>query len=219
MKMDFVNPPNPSELLLNFKKGQVLSTIDLTASYWQIPIRSDHTKYIGFVFEGESYTFCRLPFGLSTSMASLIRCMNTVLGEEIREFTSIYVDDLLVFSDNVENHLRHLNKVFEKFTAEGITIKLRKCQFVREKVTFLGHMISNKGIAIDPNRIDSIINFPNPRNVRELRGFLGLVNYDRRFCDNYSDLISPLVKLLRKKEIWKWGVEEKEAFAKQKMRI
>ncbi|KAG5883308.1 hypothetical protein JTB14_008595 [Gonioctena quinquepunctata] len=123
LKKDFVNPPNTNDLLLTFKKGQFLSTIDLTAAYWQIPIRSDHTKYIGFVYEGETYTFARLPFGLSTAMASLTRCLNTVLGEEFKEFTSVYVDDLLVHSDTVEAHLIHLDKIFDTLGRARFVLK------------------------------------------------------------------------------------------------
>ncbi|KAG5886588.1 hypothetical protein JTB14_011300 [Gonioctena quinquepunctata] len=204
LKKDFVNPPNTNDLLLTFKKGQFLSTIDLTAAYWQIPIRSDHTKYIGIVYEGETYTFARLPFGLSTAMASLTRCLNTVLGEEFKEFTSVYVDDLLV-------HLIHLDKIFDTLGRAGLTVKLRKSQFLRHDVSFLGHIISADGVSIDKTRIECINKFPTPRNLRELRGFLGFVNYERRFCKNYADPTLPLLKLLKKGQKWKWGPEEEKA--------
>lgn len=212
MRKDFVNPPNVNELLMSFKQDIVISSVDLTASYWQIPIGEKDRKFIGFIYEGDSYVFRRLPFGLSTSMASLIRCLNQVLGPEAREFTIAYVDDLLVFSDTVTEHFKHLRLIFEKFRLEGITVKLRKCQFIREKVMFLGHEISSKGISMDPKRVEAILEFPTPRNVRELRGFLGLVNYEKRFCDRYSELTVPLLRLLKKEERWSWGSIEKEAF-------
>ncbi|KAG5870692.1 hypothetical protein JTB14_003890 [Gonioctena quinquepunctata] len=211
LKKDSVNPPNTNDLLLTFKKGQFLSTVDLTAAYWQLPIRSDHTKYIGFVYEGETYTFARLPFGLSTAMASLTRCLNMVLGKEFKEFTSVYVDDLLVHSDTVETHLIHLDKIFDTLGRAGLTVKLRKSQFLRHEVSFLGHIISADGVSIDKTRIECINKFPTPRNLRELRGFLGFVNYEQRFCKNYADLTLPLLKLLKKGQKWKWGPEEEEA--------
>nr|CAI5829091.1 unnamed protein product [Callosobruchus analis] len=212
MKRDFIPPPNPSELLLSFKKGVVLSTIDLTASYWQIRIHEDDRKYVGFIYDGETYVFQKLPFGLSTSMASLIRCLNQLLGSTCNSFTVIYVDDLLVFSDSIDEHLNHLKTLFEKFLAEGITLKLRKCQFLRKDVVFLGHVISSEGVRIDPSRIEAISRFPCPRNLKELRAFLGLVNYEKRFCDRYSDLTVPLLRLLKKNERWSWGQEQKKAF-------
>lgn len=112
MCKDFVNPPNVNELLMSFKQDIVISSIDLTASYWQIPINEKDRKFIGFIYEGNSYVFKRLPFGLSCSMASLIRCLNQVLGSEAREVTIAYIDDLLVFSNTITEHFKHHNTHF-----------------------------------------------------------------------------------------------------------
>nr|CAH7717818.1 unnamed protein product [Callosobruchus chinensis] len=215
MKKDFVNPPDPNDILYSFQKGQVFSTIDLTASYWQIKINPLHSKFIGFIYEGESYIFKKLPFGLSTSMASLIRCLKGLLAP-CEGYVDVYVDDIRVHSDSVELHLYHLKVIFEIFLQEGVTVKLRKCQFLCEKIHFLGHVISADGITLDDRRVDAIQNFPEPRNIKGLRSFLGFVNYERRFCDHFSHLTNPLLKLLRKNERWHWGHEEREAFAKIK---
>lgn len=212
MKPDYVSPPNAEELLFDLKPDMVFSTIDLTASYWQIPINPKHQKYVGFIYEGETYVFIRLPFGLKTSMASLIRFLNYIFGQEYKDFLHVYVDDIYVFSSNIDSHLDHLRKIFEKFRKEGITLKLRKCQFLKTSVIFLGHVISREGITLDPKRISAIDNFPTPRNIRELRSFLGLVNYERRFCENYSALTIPLLKLLKKNVKWVWGSTENNAF-------
>nr|CAI5824872.1 unnamed protein product [Callosobruchus analis] len=215
MKKDFIGPPNSSELVFNFKKGMVFSTLDLTASYWQIPIAEKDRQYIGFIYEGETYVFTRLPFGLSTSMASLIRCLSQLLNKGCGEFTIVYVDDILVYSENVTVHLEHLKRVFEIFAEEGMTLKLRKCQFLADQL-FLGHIINSEGVMVDPERIDAIQNFPAPRNLRELRSFLGMVNYDSRFCNHYSNLTAPLLELLRKNHAWEWSDDEMEVFAKIK---
>lgn len=114
MKEDFLNPPNTNDLLWSFKKGQVLSTIDLTAAYWQISIKKDHTKYLGFIYEGDTYTFIYLPFGLKTSMASLMRFLKGALGDEFQEFTTLYVDDLLVHSDSIDDHFTHLRRILQR---------------------------------------------------------------------------------------------------------
>lgn len=124
--------------------------------------------------------------------------------------------DLLVYSHNNEAHLIHLQNIFEQFKSEGITLKLRKCQFLKQCVTFLGHLISSSGVQLDPKRIEAIENFPAPWNVRDLRSFLGLINYERKFCDRFADAVVPLLRLLRKGEKWSWSVIERNAFVNVK---
>lgn len=212
MMMDYTRPPLPVDLLLKFKGRQYLSTLDLTSSYWQVPIRERDRKYTGFLFENNTYVFNVLPFGLSTSVASFVKALDQILGPETQDFSFSYVDDLLVFSENADDHFRHLEIIFSKFRTSNITVKLRKSTFARAEVSFLGHIISPKGIRMDPNRINAIQNFPPPRNIKELRSFLGMINYDRRFVNNFSDLTVPLLRLLKKNTRYIWGVEEKSAF-------
>ncbi|VEN36010.1 unnamed protein product [Callosobruchus maculatus] len=108
--------------------------------------------------------------------------------------------------------MRHLKTLLGVLMAEGVTVKLRKCQFVRKEISFLGHIVSSEGVRIDPSRVEAIIKFPAPRNIKELRAFLGLANYEKRFCQNHADLVVPLLRLLKKNTIWSWGATEKEAF-------
>lgn len=216
MVKDHVMPPNPSEVIYNFSPGQVLTNLDLTASYWQIPIREDDQKYTGFMYDGQTYVFRVLPFGFSTSVGSFIRGLNIVLGEETQEFVLAYVDDLLVYSPDPITHLRHLKLIFEKFKRSGVTLKLKKCRFAVREVTFIGHILSAEGQRMDKSRISAIMNYPRPRNIKELRAFIGFINYDSHFCANYSQIVSPLFQLLRKGCTWKWGVEQSDAFEKIK---
>lgn len=116
-----------------------------------------------------------LSFGLSTSVGSFIRGLQTILRDEILNFACIYVDDMLVVSTTVEQHLRHLRHLFEKLRSAGVTVKLRKCCFDRLSLKFLGHVLTPTGISMDEERIRAIQEFPRPKNIRELRGFLGLV--------------------------------------------
>lgn len=212
MVKDHVNPPNPTDLLFEFTTGQVLSSVDLTASYWQIKILPEHQKYTGFSFDGHTYVFKVLPFGLSTSVGSFIRCLTKILGTETNSFVIPYVDDLLIFSKDFYTHMQHLRVVFQKFREAKITIKLSKSKFVSEKIKFLGHIISDQGVEMDPERIRAIKELPAPTNITRLRSFLGLVNYDHRFCRNFSALTVPLLRLLKKGQCWKWGQIEIEAF-------
>lgn len=216
MEKDLVIPPNPNELLMTFKANQVLTTLDLTSAYWQVPLREQDRKYVGFLHEGNIYRFKVVAFGLSTAMASLIRCLNSLLGPEVTEFAAIYVDDLLIHSDSIDEHLHHLNTIFKKMKEAGLTVKLRKCMFFREEVSFLGHVVSGKGVSMDPKRSQAIDQYPRPRNIRELRAFLGLVNYEQRFCKDYATLTVPLTRLLKKGVPWTWGVTEQDAFNRVK---
>lgn len=144
-------------------------------------------------------------------MASLIQCLNMVLEPECANFYCIYADDLLVFSENIPTHVVHLNIILRELRDAGMTVKLRKPQFIRKEVTFLGHIVSQKGIKFDPARINSIVNFPIPRNIKELRAFLRLINYEHRFCPIFSQKIEPLLLLLRKNKSWIWKTEQQAA--------
>lgn len=216
MVNDHVMPFNPNELLLKFTSGMCFSTLDLTAGYWQVEIVPEHRKYTGFLYQGETYVFNVLPFGLSTSVAGFIRALNTVLAEEFSHFVLPYVDDLLIFSKSPSEHLAHLKKLFGRFRKAGITIKLNKCRFAQKEVSFIGHLISPEGIKVDEKRVEAIKAFPPPRNLKALRAFLGFLNYDRRFCPNFSSLVLPLLRLLKKDTKWRWTSAEQEAFLKVK---
>lgn len=216
MVKDHVIPGNPNEFLFRFSANQCLSTLDCTASYWQIPIRQQDQKYTGFLYQGLTYVFKVLPFGLSTSVGSFIRGLTKILGEEVNDFVVPYVDDLLVFSSDPDEHLSHLEILFKKFLNAGFTLKLRKCHFAKREVRFLGHILTPRGVSMDQDRIKAINQFPIPRNPKQLRGFLGLTNYERRFCEKYAELAFPLYKLLKKGQKWVWGSEEHEAFEKVK---
>lgn len=138
MVKDHILPPRTDELLAKFDASRYMTTLDMTASYWQIPIKRDHRKYTGFLFDNVTYIHNVLPFGLSTSVASFIRALSKILGPDLQTFTLNYVDDLFVFSPSAEKHLQHLEIIFSKLQEANLTIKLRKSEFAK---FFLGHII------------------------------------------------------------------------------
>lgn len=213
MEKDHVLPPSSEQLLEKYDGEPWLSTLDLTSSYWQIPIREQDRKYTGFSYGNYIYQFRVLPFGLSTSVASFIRGLNRILGPELLRFTIPYVDDLLIFSKTPDEHLEHLGAILQRFREANITLKLSKCKFAKSKVLYVGHILSAGGIRVDPAKTSAILNFPQPRNVKELRSFLGLINYHRRFIKDFSILALPLYELLKKNAIWSWRQREAESFA------
>lgn len=209
---DTETPPRTEELLQKFHGRTSLSSIDLASSFWQLPLTPSSRKYTAFSYNGRTYVFKVLPFGLKTAVASFSRCMDIVLGPEVRSFTSNYIDDLLVASENFEAHLEHLRQVFQRLLDGGMTINLEKSHFVRREVPFLGHVLTPFGIRMDSVKVQAIKQFPRPTKIKHLRAFLGLCNFYKRFCKNYSDNTMGLRHLLRKKTRWEWGEKEEECF-------
>ena len=216
MVADCEAPRPPEDLLQSFQSIRFMSTIDLRASYWQIPLSPESTQYTAFLFNGQSYTYQVLPFGLKTAVGSFSRAMDLILGPEVRQFTVNYIDDLLIVSNSFDQHLLHLDMVLTRLRDAKLTINLEKSSFLQEEVRFLGHILSSNGIATDPDKIKAIQEFPAPKTQKHLRAFLGVCGYYRRFSDRYSDCIAPLTRLLRKGVRWIWSTTEQEAFDQTK---
>lgn len=211
MISDLEGPPAIDELLQRFHGKIFLTSIDLVSSFWQIPLSEDSKKYTAFLYNGRSYCYKVLPFGLKTSVASFSRCMDVVLGQEVRDFTHNYIDDLLIASANFDEHLQHIQAVCEKLRKANMTINLEKTSFVKE-VKFLGHILTPEGIQKDEEKVKAIMDFPKPTKLKQLRAFLGLCNYYRRYCKNYSEYSAQLNHLLKKGNPWRWGEKEEKGF-------
>lgn len=209
---DNEKPPEIQRMLQKFEGARFFSTLDLTSSYWQIPIKKDHRKYTGFMFDSRTYVYNVLPFGLSTSAASFSRAMDMVLGTEVLEFVQKYLEDIMVSSATFSEHLEHLRKVFTRIREANMTISVTKSKFAQAKVTFLGHVVGQDGVAIDPEKTSAITNFPKPKDERALKSFLGLVSYVSRFAPNFAAKAKPLYDLLKKNVAWKWDVDQELAF-------
>lgn len=209
---DTETPPKTEELLQKFHGCRFLSSIDLNSSFWQIPLSAGSRKYTAFSYNGRTYCFRVLPFGVKTAVASFSRCMDIVLGTDVREFTSNYIDDLLIASCNFPVHLQHISRVFRRLIAGGMTVNLAKSKFGRQEVPFLGHILTPLGIKMDEDKLRSIRKFPRPTKIKQLRAFLGLCNFYKRFCKQYSDHTAGLRHLLRKGNKWTWGDSEERCF-------
>lgn len=213
---DFEGPPPINEILAQCKNMKVMSTIDLTSSFWQIPLKEECRDFTGFLYDGKCYRFTVTPFGLSTSLASLTRGLDTVLNDEVKRCTVIYVDDCLCYSDSIEEHLIHLETIMKNLKEANITVNIEKSQFFRKKIQYLGYCLSTEGISPTEEKVSAILNFPTPRNPKQLKGFLGLTNFYNKFSSRYAESTQPLLRLLQKGEKFKWTVEMEEHFKKVK---
>ena len=144
------------------------------------------------------YKFLVMPFGLTNAPAVFMDLMNRVFRPYLYQFVVVFIDDIVVYSKNEEEHEQHLRIVLQTLREKQLYAKLSKCDFWLKEVFFLGHIVSAKGIKVDPAKIEAIVNWKPPRNVTKVRSFVGLAEYDGRFVNGFSVIASPLIKLLRK---------------------
>ena len=189
------------------------STLDLQCGYWQIPIREKDKKKTAFCTgDGQLWEFEVLPFGVCNGPASFARLMDAVLAGLTWKTCLAYLDDIIVYAPTWGVHLQRLQEVFERIRGAGLKLKPSKCCLAREEVPFLGHVVNSRGIQPDPKKLEAISAIPAPANVRELRSFLGIASYYRRFIRGFADIAAPLHCLLDKGATWKWSTECDEAF-------
>ena len=151
-----------------------------------------------------------MPFGLSNAPAVFQELMNIVLGCE--DFATAYLDDILIFSSTVQEHLKHIQTVLEKIREHGLKPKLKKCTFFEEETEYLGFIINNQGVKPDPKNVDAIKTLPHPTTVKQVRGFIGMCSYYRRFIPNFSEIAEPLLRLTKKYARFNWSTECQDAF-------
>jgi len=209
---DRERPMNIEDILIKFKGSKYLSSIDLTAGYWQCPLDKEFREVTAFLFQGRNYQFQVLPFGLVNSVAEFQKILDRVLRPEILQYVTIYVDDIHVMSNTFEEHMYHQETIFKKFSEHNITINKQKSHFLRSKIIFLGHVISTQGITMIPEKIETIQNFQPPQNKRQVQAFFGCINFYRKYMRDLSQSTAVLSNLTKKGNIWSWGQQQQRTF-------
>lgn len=220
--------PNIQDLIDKLHGKTVFSSLDLQSGYHQIKITPDDVPKTAFLTPMGQFQFKVLCFGLTNAPATFQRVMNNIFSDYIGKFVLVYLDDILVMSETPEQHAEHLKLVLERLRQYKLYAKLKKCEFNKPELKFLGHVVGREGVAVDPDKIAVIAKWPAPRNVKQLQGFLGLGNYFRKFVPHYSTLVAPLTDLTRKERAatfnWETWDQDKEcaewkAFEKLKSKL
>ena len=211
--------PRIDDLFDQLTGATVFSKIDLRLGYHQIKIRSGDIPKTAFTTRYGLYEYTVLPFGLTNAPASFMQLMNSVFMEYLDKFVIIFIDDILIFSESEEAHANHLRLVLEKLREHQLYAKFTKCEFWLKEVAFLGHVLSAKGIAVDPSKVQAVLTWEQPKSVTQVRSFLGLAGYYRRFIENFSKHAKPMTELLKKEKKFEWTPQCEESFLELKSRL
>ena len=198
----------------------LFTTLDLASGYWQVELESSDKEKTAFSTTKGHFEFNVMPFGLTNAPATFQRLMECVLAGISGELCLAYLDDIIVFSATFEEHLHRLAVVLQRLQAANLKLKPAKCHFAQSKVEYLGHIISGDGIQVDPKKTTAISDYPVPADVKQLKQFLGLTNYYRKFIQNYASIAEPLHKLLRKNSggyVWNEQCQQSFNLLKQKL--
>ncbi|GBB99340.1 hypothetical protein RclHR1_34960001 [Rhizophagus clarus] len=186
--------------------------MDLASRFHQVEMEETEKEKTAFIYSEGLYEFNVMPFGLRNAPGTFQRIMDKILREYIGNFVEIYVDDIMIYSKNLEEHIEHIEKVLQKLQEYNLVIKLKKCKFYQKKIKFLGHEIGNDGLKPNFKKIETIDKIKEPRTVTEVRSFLGLCSYYRRFVKGFSKIAKPLIELTKKEVDFKWSDEYQKSF-------
>ncbi len=201
------------------KGSTILSTLDVTSGFWTIPVHPDDQHKLAFTFGNRQYTFTRCPFGYANSPAEFNIFLNKACPDARARGNLVFVDDVLMKSSSVEDHLKEINHVLNQLTTAGAKIALHKGQWCKTKVNYVGSLVGRNGIEPQSNRTQTIQSIKTPTNISELRSFLGVCNYSQQFIENYANIARPLTSLLKKDEPFVWTETQDTAMGQLKQRL
>jgi hypothetical protein len=188
------------------------STLDCMSGYWQIPLELASRKYTAFITPFGVFEFKVMPFGLSNAPAAFSRYISRLLGPFHFDFVVIYIDDIAIYSKTLEEHLKHLEIVFQTLRSANLKLKLTKCAFLQTEFRFLGLLVTEQGLKPDPRKVEVLLRWEAPRTVHEIRQFMGLASYFRRFVPQFSAVARPIQALLGKGKRFIWDEACQQAF-------
>ena len=220
--------PDANQLFDTLNGSALFTTLDLSSGYYNVPMKSEDIGKTAFSTRTNHWEFVRMPMGISTAPATFQRLMHKIFEKEKWHQCLIYLDDILVFSKDLQEHIDRLRTIFERIRASGVKLSPKKCNFLKSEVSYLGHTISQSGVKTDERKIKKVLEWPIPKSMEDLRSFLGLCGYYRKFINNYSKIVSPLEaackekwnkKKTKKSSPLEWTAELNKSFEELKVAL
>jgi hypothetical protein len=211
--------PLMSELFDRLKSAKYYTRLDMADAYNQLRVAAGDEFKTAFRTRYGHFEYLVMPFGLTNAPASFQSYANDCLREFLDVFCIVYLDDVLIYSRTLEEHIRHVKQVLSRLRQYGLTCKLSKCEFHSTSTSFLGFVISPDGVSMEPDRVVTITEWPIPSSVHDIQIFLGFANFYRRFIHSYSRVTAPITSLLRKNQLFEWSSQAQEAFDELKRRF
>ena len=209
--------PRISDLIESFKGAIIFSRLDLRSAYNLVRVKKGHEYLTAFRTPFGHFEYRVMPFGLRNAPSVFQRFIQDIFSDDIGLFLFVYLDDIIIYSKNLTEHIKHVHHVLSLLVKNGLYVKLEKCEFHVPETTFLGFVVSINGLSMDKNKVKSILEWPTPKNMNELQSFLGLCNYYRKFIKNFAIIMEPLRILLKKNNEFKWNDDAENAFKKLKL--
>lgn len=204
--------PLIGDLIQTLAKGKIYTTLDLKGAYNLLRIREFDEFKTAFVTKYGQFEFLVMPFGLANAPAHFQSMMDSIFKSQIGAFVLVYIDDIVIYSQDIESHWQHVRTVLQILRDNQLVCKLKKCHFAQSTISYLGYIISEDGVRMDPRKVRSIVDWPTPKSVKEIQKFLGLANFYRRFIPNFASITQPLTALLKKDCKFVWSDVQEEAF-------
>ena len=190
--------PNIDSILDKLGRAQYFTTLDLAKEYHQILVKKEYREKTAFVTPHGLYEFIRMPFGLKNAPATFQRLMNEILRDYINKTCVVYLDDILIFSTSLTEHIKAIGDIFEVLERKNLKIQIDKCNFLKKETEFLGHVLTKDGMKPNPNKIKIIQDLELPKTEKQIKSFLGMTGYYRKFVKDYAKVAQPITKYLKK---------------------
>ena len=204
--------PRIRETLTLLGKAKIYSKLDVISAFNRMRIAEGNEHLIAFRTRFGLYEYLVMPFGLANAPSSFQNYINDALKGYLDEFCTAYIDDILIFSDSLEEHQVHVKKVLQRLLDAGLQIDIKKCEFHVQSVKFLGMIVTTSGIKMDPSKLEVIQNWQTPTNSKDVSRFIGFVNFYRRFIKGFGSIVMPMTDLMKKDKTFLWGSEQESAF-------
>lgn len=211
--------PQIDDILSQLGNAKFFSALDLSSGFHQIPMNPDSKKFTAFSTPQGHFHYNRMPFGLKNAPATFQRMMDVALRGLVNKYCFVYLDDIIIFGNTIQQHNDNLAIVLQRLLELGLKIQPDKCEFLKPELEYLGHVITEKGIKPNNKKLEAVANFKQPKNPTDVKSFLGLSGYYRKFIKNFSKIAKPLTELTKKNNPFKWTDTEQKSFDTLKQKL